>query len=137
MFSIFLTVHSWIRWLVLLSLTTSIIDAALGLQKDRPFTRRDNALRHWTATIAHIQLLVGMIVYIKSPFLGTFFKYIHITCMMTSIIFITLGSSLAKRRSADKEKFRTILTWFSIALIIIFIAIPWPFSPLASRPLIR
>jgi hypothetical protein len=137
MFSLLLTVHSWIRWLILLSLTASITDAALGLKKGRPFTGRDNALRHWTATIAHTQLLVGMIVYIKSPFLSFFFKYIHITLMMTSIILITLGSSLAKRRSIDKEKFRTMLTWFSIALIIIFIAIPWPFSPLASRPLIR
>jgi hypothetical protein len=30
-----------------------------------------------------------------------------------------------------------MLIWLSIALIIIFIAIPWPFSPFANRPYYR
>jgi cbb3-type cytochrome oxidase subunit 3 len=30
-----------------------------------------------------------------------------------------------------------MLVWFTIALIIIFIAIPWPFSPFANRPYFR
>jgi len=37
----------------------------------------------------------------------------------------------------DKEKFKIMLLWYGIALIIILIAIPWPFSPLANRPYLR
>jgi len=57
--------------------------------------------------------------------------------MLTAIVIITIGSALAKRKKTDKEKFKTMLVWFSAALLIIFIAIPWPFSPLANRPYIR
>jgi hypothetical protein len=57
--------------------------------------------------------------------------------MIMAIIIITIGSALAKRKSSDKEKFKTMGLWFSIALIIIFIAIPWPFSPFANRPYFR
>jgi hypothetical protein len=57
--------------------------------------------------------------------------------MFVAIVLITIGSAKAKRKSNDTQKFKTMLIWFSIALLIIFIAIPWPFSPLANRPYIR
>lgn len=67
----------------------------------------------------------------------TFFGMIHSLLMLVAIIVITFGSALAKRKTTDREKFKTMLYWFSIALIIILIAIPWPFSPLANRPYFR
>src|SRR5690606_12105583 len=109
-------------------------------------------LRHWTATVAHIQLMIGMILYTQSAiaksywsrseatsidFDMTFFGLIHIGLMLISIVILTIGSAKAKRRLNDNDKFRTMLIWFSIALIIIFIAIPWPFSPLSNRPYLR
>lgn len=144
--------HSLTRWLVLISLIYAIYRSFKGYFSDREFTGRDNAVRHWTATIAHIQLVIGMVFYFKSPviqyfwknfnqakesFEHLFFGMIHISLMITAIILITIGSALAKRRPSDKDKFKTVGIWFSIALIIIFIAIPWPFSPFANRPYFR
>jgi len=118
----------------------------------KEFTKLDNSLRHWTATIAHIQLIIGMILYLKSPITKmifsnfkealnhaevTFFGLIHIGLMLVAIVVITIGSSLAKRKPTDQEKYKTMLIWFTITLIIIVIAIPWPFSPLAQRPYFR
>lgn len=112
----------------------------------------DNAVRHWTATISHIQLMIGMILYFKSPLVKsfwnnrteqalprdfTFFSLIHISLMFAAVIVLTVGSAMAKRQNGDRQKFRTMLVWFIFALFIIFITIPWPFSPLAKRPLIR
>jgi hypothetical protein len=57
--------------------------------------------------------------------------------MITSVVLVTIGSALAKRRPTDKEKYKTMLIWFSITISIIFIAIPWPFSPFANRPYFR
>jgi drug/metabolite transporter (DMT)-like permease len=67
----------------------------------------------------------------------TFFSLIHIALMFAAIIVLTVGSAMAKRQGSDRQKFRTMLMWFIFALVIILIAIPWPFSPLAKRPLIR
>lgn len=151
--SIFLvSLHSILRWLVLASLVLAIFRSYSGFTKGTIFTKTDNSIRHWTATIAHVQLVVGMTLYIQNPVIKyfwanlkemsqqldvLFFGTIHIFMMLVAIILLTIGSAMAKRKSTDKEKFKTMLLWFSLALFIIFIAIPWPFSPLANRPYIR
>lgn len=144
--------HSIFRWLVLASLIVAVYSAYKGYTSKRNFTKTDNAIRHWTATIAHIQLVIGIILYSQSPIIKyfwtnfkdavhhidvAFFGVIHIALMLSAIILITIGSALAKRKPADNEKFKTMLVWFSIALFIILIAIPWPFSPFANRPYFR
>ena len=57
--------------------------------------------------------------------------------MLAALILITIGSALAKRRQTDRDKFMTLLIWFSVGLTLIFLAIPWPFSPFANRPYFR
>lgn len=152
MYQILTFLHSTFRWLVLLSLIYTIFKAYKGYFLDKEFSKTDDSVRHWTATIAHIQLILGIILYSKSPIIQYFWKnfkeakespdllffgLIHIFLMFLSIILITIGSAIAKRKPTDKEKFKAMLIWFTIALIIIFIAIPWPFSPFANRPYFR
>lgn len=144
--------HSIMRWLVLASIVYAIYRAYRGYSSNAQFSKTDNAVRHWTATIAHIQLLIGIILYTQSPIIKyfwqnfneaiqnldlVFFGLLHLILMLTAITLITIGSALSKRKTTDKEKFKTMLVWFSVSLIIIFIAIPWPFSPLANRPYFR
>lgn len=144
--------HSTFRWLVLLSLVYSIFIAYKGYFSNKEFTKTDHFVRHSTATIAHIQLILGITLYSQSPIIKyfwnnfneakksfdlLFFGLIHIFLMLLSVILITIGSSISKRKTTDKEKFKTLLIYFIIALIVIFIAIPWPFSPLANRPYFR
>ncbi|KPE50929.1 hypothetical protein [Chryseobacterium indologenes] len=144
--------HSLFRWIVLLSLIYSIWMAFRGYFYQKKFRKTDDSVRHWTATIAHIQLVLGIILYSKSPVIKYFWKnfseakaspdllffgLIHISLMLTSVVLITIGSALTKRKETDREKFRTMLIWYFIALALIFIAIPWPFSSLANRPYFR
>lgn len=152
MYQALISYHSIVRWLVLVSLIVAIYRAYKGYVSKGNFTNMDNAIRHWTATFAHIQLLIGIILYSQSPIITyfwasfkdaiqnidtAFFSLIHMALMSAAILLITIGSAIAKRKQTDNEKFKTILVWFSISLIIIFIAIPWPFSPLANRPYFR
>ncbi len=152
MYSSLLFFHSLFRWLVLLSLGYAIFRAYRGYTGKTLFTKADNSVRHWTATLAHIQLTLGFTLYFTSPIIKyffanfkqeiqridlTFFGLIHFVLMLIAIVVITVGSALAKRRPTDTEKFRTMLVWFSVALGLIFLAIPWPFSPLANRPYFR
>jgi hypothetical protein len=57
--------------------------------------------------------------------------------MTIAVIIITIGSSSAKRSVTNQGKFRIMTLLFALGLLIIFIAIPWPFSPLAQRPYLR
>ncbi|MBT1702784.1 hypothetical protein [Chryseosolibacter indicus] len=152
MYLTLLAFHSAFRWLVLLSLCVSIYQAFKGVRNNKLFSKNDNALRHWTATIAHIQLIIGILLYTQSPIVKyfysnwheavnnidmLFFSIIHFLLMICAIVVVTIGSASAKRKETDHEKFKTMLTWFSVALVLIIIAIPWPFSPLANRPYLR
>jgi drug/metabolite transporter (DMT)-like permease len=152
MYQYLLVFHSLFRWLVLASLLLAIYKAFVGYYQSKPFTKSDNSIRHWTATIAHTQLIIGIILYIKSPitqyfwsnfsdaikYMDTaFFGLYHFLLMLTSVVLVTIGSALAKRKPTDKEKFKTMLFWFCLTLLIIFIAIPWPFMPWANRPYFR
>lgn len=152
MHQLLLQIHSITRWLVLLSLIVAIYTAYNGYSKQLVFSKRMNLVRHWTATIAHIQLILGMILYTQSPVVkyfwsnfktaiknidSTFFGIIHLVFMITAITFITIGSSLSKREQENAKKYKIMWKWFALALLFILLAIPWPFSPLAHRPFIR
>lgn len=90
--------------------------------------------------VAHIQLLLGLGLYfmgengltaLNSLFdtgaslfssLG-FFGIIHFVLMVTAITLITKAHSLAKKNATHRRVVRLML----FALLIVLIAIPWPF----------
>lgn len=152
MYQILLFFHNLVRWLVLVSLLYALYRAYKGYASKAAFSATDNAVRHWTATIAHIQLLIGMVLYFRSPLIHyfrtntkeamrnpdlAFFGLVHSSLMLAAIVVITIGSARARRQPTDRLKFKTMMAWFSVALLIIFLAIPWPFSPFANRPYFR
>lgn len=152
MYSILLILHAIMRWLVVIGLIAAIGDAFHGYRTKRSFTTTDHVLRHWTTTFAHIQLVIGMVLYMKSPIVQFFWKnpseaiqhfdrpfygLIHSITMLIGIVVLTIGSALAKRKQTDHEQFKAMLLWFGIAFILFFLAIPWPFSFLAQRPFFR
>ncbi len=147
-----LSLHSLFRWLLSAALVTTLFRAFIGYKKALPFGKDINALRHWTATMAHVQLIIGITLYGQSPVTkyfwnnfntakhntdNLFFGLIHILLMLAAITILTIGSATAKRKAVDADKYKTILLWYSVALVVLLAAIPWPFSPLAQRPLLR
>jgi len=153
MYTGLLSIHSIFRWLVLLSLLYSIYRAYKGWLLKTTFTNTDNVVRFTTAIIAHVQLIIGLWLYFISPivqyFLNNFnnakhindmrfFGMEHSLLMLIAVVIITIGSSRAKKEKTDHEKFKVMAIWFSIALLIILIAILWPFlSFTANRPYFR
>jgi cytochrome b561 len=152
MYPILLALHSLVRWFVLGGLLFTIIWAYRGWLGNKTYTRFDERLRWITATIVHIQLIIGVWLYFISPIVNyflhnfkeavgqrqiRFFGMEHVTMMLTAIVIITIGSAKAKRKTTDREKFKTMAIWFSIGLLIILTSVPWSFSPLISRPNFR
>lgn len=152
MYPTLLALHSLVRWLVLASLLYALYRAYRGWRGHRPFTKHDDLVRHTTATIAHIQLTLGLTLYFISPIVDyfvhhfkeavherqiRFFGMEHITMMLIAIALISVGSAKAKRKTTDRDKFKTMAIWFTIGLLVIVSSIPWAFSPLTSRPYFR
>lgn len=152
MFSTLLALHSLFRWFVLISIVYSIFLGYRGWLKKRPFTSYDKWVRLITVSFAHIQLMIGGWLYFISPIVDYFLKNFsesmhqtqlrffgmeHVTMMLVGIGVVTVGSSIARRKKTDEEKFKAIAIWYSIALFVIFTSIPWEFSPFTSRPYFR
>lgn len=152
MYEIALPLHSYLRWLLFACLLYCVVSAVRGVLGKHPYTRLDNIMRSCTSGFSHVQLLLGMVLYMKSPITRFFmnspaeawkyldiayFSVFHISMMLLSVVLITIGAAKARRMQTDADKHRQILIWFSIAIAIIFIAIPWPWNPYASRPLFR
>ena len=152
MYITLLALHSFTRWLVLSSLLFAIFFGYRGWLLDKPYHKFDNVVRYTTATIAHIQLVLGVWLYVISPIVSYFLHHFsvavhertirffgmeHIAMMLIGITIITIGSAKAKRKTTDREKFKTTAIWFTVGLIVILSSVPWSFSPLISRPNFR
>lgn len=133
-----LMTHSWMRYVLLILLVWAIIKAFQGKSSGDAF---NNKLRLFTVIAAHIQLVLGLVMCAVHPdmkaLMHTFMGQVHILGMIVAVVIITIGSAKAKRQTTDQDKWKTLFTWFLIALILILIMVPWPFSPLAQAPWIR
>lgn len=152
MYSGLLFTHSCLRWLVLIILIYSIYRFTIGIINHRSFDKTDNLFSQLTDKIIQLQLVIGIVLYIVSPLLSGFWKQdekfseytdqqffgiIHAIMMFIAVSLISAGISIAKRELSDKMKYKKLLIYFGLALVIILLAIPWPFSPLSHRPYIR
>lgn len=152
MYPVLLASHSLVRWLVLVSLLYAIIRAYQGWRSKGKFTAMDNSVRHWTATIVHIQFLLGVGLYFISPIVDYFLHHFqdalhqreirffgmeHSVMMFLAVAVISIGSGKATREIKDAGKFKIMAIWFAVGLLIILSSVPWPFSPFTSRPYFR
>lgn len=152
MYSFLLTIHSLFRWIVLLSLLFCVFNAYRGCLSQKAFSPFDHKIMHAAATASYIQFLIGLCLYFVSPIVHYFFQNFsaavhertirffgmeHITMMFIAVGLISAATGIVKRKTTDAAKFKTIAIFFSIALLIIFLSIPWQFSPFTSRPYYR
>ena len=75
MYPVLLLLHSYNRWLVLIFLLIAIFRGYRGWLRRKPFTKLDNSIRHSTATVVHIQLLLGLCLYAISPIVSYFLSH--------------------------------------------------------------
>lgn len=152
LYPIFLVLHSILRWVVILTALFAIIRALTGVSFKRGFMAIDNRAGLWYTTALDLQLLVGIILYFfLSPtitlalqnFGGAmqnaatrYFAVEHVALMFVSVIVAHIGRSLSKKAPSAILKHRRALIWFTIALLILLAAIPWPFLSY-GRPWIR
>lgn len=149
-----LILHSWIRWAILIAAVWTIIRAIRGLAGAKPYTVADNKSNLFFMISMDLQFLVGIIIYFTGGWaknwsggqikevMGNsalrFFTVEHIVMMVVAWIIVHIGRSVVKKGKTDREKHSKSLIYFGVALILILLAIPWPFrTGLGMHPLFR
>lgn len=143
--------HNIIRWLILIIIVISIFRHLSGMTGNKPFTSGDKKRNLILMISAHIQFLLGLILWFIGPWgykmLGNigfgeimknpayrFWTVEHNTGMLIAIVLITVGRGISKKNLTDTIKHKKSFWFFLIALIIILVSIPWPWREVA-RPL--
>lgn len=136
--NILVSAHSGLRYIVLLLLVVAIVNAVTNLKTNR-YEKKDKMINLFTMIFLHIQLLLGLVLYATSDKVQfvegmmanaslRFYDVEHISIMLLAIILITLGRRKAEKNPSADAKHKLILRYYLLGLILIFIAIPWPFT---------
>ena len=129
-------VHSYWAYLVVLVLVAAVLNSLMGMVNKKSFESKDLRLSLFTLIFSHIQLLIGFIVYFAQGWhnnigsmmgdsAGRILALEHPLTMMIAIVLITIGWSKHKKKDTDTAKFKTIFTFYAIALFLVLLRIPW------------
>ncbi|MEK6614891.1 MAG: cytochrome B [Bacteroidota bacterium] len=146
MFTGLLHVHSLLRYILLILILISIAKSFSGWVGKKHYLQSDKKFALFTLIAAHLQLVIGLVVYfmsievkvaladmgaaMKNPALR-FWSVEHVLMMVIAIVLITVGYSLSKKGKTDEAKHKRVAIFFLLALIVIFLAIPWPWATVA------
>ncbi len=142
-FSILIHLHSVLRWLVLIFIVIAIVNASVKLTRKSPAKLKDCIFNRLTLIFMHLQLVLGLVLYFISPkvifnpasmkdSLLRFFLVEHISLMIIAVVLVTIGYVKSDRATGEFKKHKLIVIYFSIALLLILAAIPWPFRGLGA-----
>ncbi len=135
--NILIHAHSGLRYVVLGLLIAAIF---VAYSKWKSNDQGDSKIYLFAFIATHTQLLIGLILYMISAkvdfsqmgnALFRFYSVEHAFMMLIAIVLITIGRIKAKKLSGA-DKHRTVLFFYVLGLIIILVAIPWPFRNLGS-----
>ena len=143
MYNGLLHAHSGLRYVVIILVLISIVQAFSGWFGQKPFTEGARKVSLFALISVHIQLIIGLILYFISPVMEPaladmgaamkdsvlrFWAVEHITTRIIGITLITVGYSTAKRATTDKAKYTRIALFYLIGFILIISMIPWPWT---------
>jgi hypothetical protein len=138
MYKFLATVHSLNRYLLFLLISLLIINSLIKLINKKNFNKKDNSLSFFTVLTTHIQLGLGIILYLISPLvqfkasvmknaLIRYWTVEHISLMLLAIILITIArirvKKLKKIESSDYKRHLILFIYNTIALLIISISL--------------
>lgn len=152
MYEFILGLHSWLRWAVLILGILAISGNYKGWKSSLPYLGINKQFNTFFIAALHTQLVLGFMLYfgvsplmknILADFGGSmkmaelrFWSVEHMLGMIIGIAIAQIGSIKAKKQATDALKYKTFLIWFSIALALIVLMIPFGIWNI-ERPLFR
>lgn len=150
MYPALLYVHSYVRWLVIAAALWTLARAVSGVRGKRAWEPSDQRAGLLFVIAVDVQLLLGIGLWIASPFgdalrhsfhvavkdaPSRFFGLEHPTMMLTAVIVAHVGRVLGKRKEGPARHRATLVT-VGVFLFLVLANFPWPGLRWA-RPLLR
>ena len=138
-FPILRTTHYFLMLVLLIFLLFTIGKFISKKFSDEPFGAMEDKTTLVVMILAHVQLLLGLTLLFTGPMsahfadMGAAMKdsYIrmmvveHPMSMILGVVMVTLGRLKWKKKETDDAKFKTVIIFFSIALVLFLARIPW------------
>lgn len=149
--SIVLILHDLARWLIIIFAFWTVFAAIGGLMNKSAYSKGANTSNLLFMIFMDIQIVLGFILYFnngwfdKLKHLGVymkdanqrFFTLEHWLLMLIAWVLVHAGRIAVKKVPTPHAKYKKTLIYFGIALLLILIAIPWPFREALARPWFR
>lgn len=153
MYPIVLTLHSLLRWAVLILAVLAVARAFSGWLGKKPWSAADDQAGGWFTISMDVQLLLGLLLYgFLSPLTAAamsdfgaamgstglrYFAVEHATLNVIAVVLAHIGRARSRRAPDALTKHRRAAIFFGLALLAVLAAIPWPFLAGVGRPLFR
>lgn len=153
MHEITLTLHTYLRWGILLLLILTAARAIVGALGGKPYSPTDQRFGLLTMIALDLQLLLGLALYfLLSPTTKMalsnfgaamasrttrFWAVEHVSLALLAVFLVHFGRVLARKATSDRKRHRRIAVTFFLALACTLAAIPWPFIAGIGRPWLR
>lgn len=142
MYNGMLHLHSVLRWIILLLLLVALFKSFSD--RNKAFTAGHKKVGLFLMISADVMLILGlyqwfagdlglksiqangMSVVMKNPMLR-FYAIEHLVLMLLAISSIHIGYAYSKKNISDSLKHKRALLFYGLALLMILIAVPWPF----------
>jgi len=141
---IVLALHNWDRWAIVFFGIWSLVNALRGIYGERTYTATDNKSNLFFLISCDIQLVTGLILYFVNGWpsqlkymndaYSRFFAMEHGAMMLIALTLVHIGRAKVKKAATDEAKHKKALLFFGLAILLIIVAIPWPFRPIVGRP---
>ena len=141
MYTGFLHLHDTLRWLLLLSLVTTLVKYLIGWFGSQRWKKTDNLMGVVFTSLMDLQLLTGLVLYFfLSPItklalndFGSamknadlrFYAVEHLFMMLIAVVLVHIGRAKSKKATADASKFKIATIFYGLALVVMLAAIPW------------
>ena len=138
--------HSYWRYVVVILILVALAKSLVGWMTKKPYSPGNAKLNMFTVISTHVQFLTGLILYFVSPWVNwsnagemmkhtesRFWAVEHTLAMFVMVILLTIGKRMTKKSIADWAKHKRMAIVLIIAVILIALMVPWPFSGV-SRP---
>lgn len=145
-----LFIHSWLRWIIVISLFIVLTKALYGWAKKLDYTRFDNIMGVILLASTHLQVLVGFWLYfflspittmrapanfMKDPILR-YWKVEHFFIMIVFLVLVQTGRTISRRKHIAVRKHKVIAIFSILAFALLMFGMPWPNKPY-GRPLFQ
>lgn len=137
MYIFLLDLHNLLRWVILIVGVIAVVMALRGAFVRAAWSPQQNALGRLFTISVDVQLLVGMLLYfVFSPVTTGAFRHFaaamkddhtrfflveHLPVMIVAIILIHIGAA----RSRRVNRAQPAAIFYTIAMVLVFLAIPW------------